>query len=401
MPLLTQSDKSRFLGGGNSVSVPQSIALLGDSITLANDAEWRNIGFFAWANALAGTPFQASVFAGVSGNTTGQMLARVAGDVVAHSPQWCCVMGGTNDIAGGITSLETMQSNLTGICDALHAAGIRIILCTITPQVGYNAAPEIQLWHDINGWIRTYAAAHSSYIVLADVGELYADPGNDGQPLAGYTHDGTHPNAVGAYTIGAGIAAALSGVVPICWTFGRRPTDTRLITTNPWMLGTSGTVGSNSSGQVATGWRAYRAVASKVARTDGVPGEWQKLAITVGQTACWIDTTEPLINVGYGVGDTLVAQAEIETDDNWISPTQFFLKCECRDASNLLLARGALSNSPNTGTSVPRATRLILRGQPFVVPVGTTFIRHQVQLNAAAGSSFRVGRYEIRKLASA
>jgi lysophospholipase L1-like esterase len=398
MPLLTNG-QSRFLGGGNSVSVPQSIALLGDSITLANDAEWRNVAYFGWANALAGTPFQVSVFSGVGGNTTGQMLARVANDIVAQSPSWCCVMGGTNDISGGVVTLPTMQSNLSGICDALHAAGIRIILCTITPSTSYNTADEKQLWHDINGWIRTYAAAHSSYITLADVGELYADPGNDGQPLAGYTHDGVHPNALGAYTIGVGMAAALSGVVPTCWTFGRRPADTRLLTPNPWMTGTTGTKGANCTGVVATGWTAYRAVASKVARTDGIAGEWQKIEVTAGQTSAWIDSGDILS--GFSVGDTIVAQAEVETDDDWTSPTQFYLKCEARNAGGLLLYRGSLINIATTGASVPRATRLILRGQPFVVPATTTFLRHQMAITASPGSSFRVGRYEIRKLASA
>lgn len=90
---------------------PYLLALMGDSI-IANCA-WQN-----YRNNILN--------AGVSGNTTAQMVARFSADVLAHSPATVGILGGNNDSTASIANIVTMAQ-------AARSAGVRAILCTRTP----------------------------------------------------------------------------------------------------------------------------------------------------------------------------------------------------------------------------------------------------------------------------
>ena len=69
---------------------------------------------------------------GVSGQNTTQMLSRFEKDVIALEPQVVVIMGGTNDLAQGVTE-EGIRDNLASMAQLATAAGIKVVLCSVTP----------------------------------------------------------------------------------------------------------------------------------------------------------------------------------------------------------------------------------------------------------------------------
>jgi lysophospholipase L1-like esterase len=92
------------------VTSGQKIAFLGDSITAAG---WEDRGYIHLVidglkqEGIDATPIPA----GVGGNTSKDMLARIDTDVIAKQPDWMTLSCGVNDVwhgAGGV-DLETTK----------------------------------------------------------------------------------------------------------------------------------------------------------------------------------------------------------------------------------------------------------------------------------------------------
>ena len=69
---------------------------------------------------------------GVSGQNTTQMLARFQKDIIDLNPKVAVIMGGTNDLAQGVTK-EQILANITAMAEMADAAGIKVVLCSVTP----------------------------------------------------------------------------------------------------------------------------------------------------------------------------------------------------------------------------------------------------------------------------
>jgi lysophospholipase L1-like esterase len=127
--------------------------------------------------------------AGVIGNTTAQMLARIQTDVIDKKPDVCFINGGTND-SGTLTPQETF-ANIQAICLALSTAKIKPILLNVTPR---NDSTK-------NAWIirlnmLTHRFASRYGIPYIDFYSALVDP-TTGYIQAAYTADGLHPNTAG------------------------------------------------------------------------------------------------------------------------------------------------------------------------------------------------------------
>lgn len=70
---------------------------------------------------------------GVSGQNTTQMLSRFQRDVVDQNPLSAVIMGGTNDLAQGVTK-EQIRDNIAAMASMAKAAGINVVLCSVTPN---------------------------------------------------------------------------------------------------------------------------------------------------------------------------------------------------------------------------------------------------------------------------
>ena len=96
---------------------------------------------------------------GVSGQNTTQMRERFQKDIVDLNPKIAVIMGGTNDLAQGVTKQQILE-NLSAMAEMADAAGIKVVLCSVTPcNDNYsklspkNKGPHII---ELNGMIKEY-----------------------------------------------------------------------------------------------------------------------------------------------------------------------------------------------------------------------------------------------------
>jgi lysophospholipase L1-like esterase len=147
----------------------------------------------AWFNFLTVLSHQQIAFcrnAGIRGNTTAQMLARLDRDVLAYQPRCVVLMGGTNDLPG---NGDNARANIALIVQRLQTAQIDTVLCTIPPRNG--AAERQRQILAYNAALRQFAAVQS--LPLIDFYPQLVDAAS-GRWRAGLSDDGTHPNSGGA-----------------------------------------------------------------------------------------------------------------------------------------------------------------------------------------------------------
>lgn len=173
------------------------VVFMGDSITDA----WprRSEEFFR---------FTGNVGRGISGQTTPQMLVRFQQDVVALRPAVVVINAGANDIAGntGPSTLDMITDNLRAMAQLAEAAGIKVVLASITPAYDYpwrrglEPAPKVAA---VNQWMKGYCEGHGC--VYADYHSAMSD--EKGEMKEAISTDGIHPNEAG-YAIMEPIARA-------------------------------------------------------------------------------------------------------------------------------------------------------------------------------------------------
>ncbi len=165
------------------------VVFLGDSITDG----WRLNEYFT------GRDF---INRGISGQTTIQMLARFRQDVTPLNPKAVVFLGGTNDIASGISAGQ-IENNLATMGDLARVHGIRPVFASILPVSDYHkdADPAYQMTVNrppatiqaINRWLQEYC--QSQGFVYLDYYSAMVD--SAGQMQADLSDDGLHPNSKG------------------------------------------------------------------------------------------------------------------------------------------------------------------------------------------------------------
>jgi len=165
------------------------VVFLGDSITDA----WRLNEYFT------GRDF---INRGIGGQTTLQMLARFRQDVEGLNPKVVVVMGGTNDIAAGISAAQ-IEENLATMGELARAHGIKVVFASITPVSDYHkdVDPAFAMTPNrppatiqaINKWLQGLCLMQG-YVYL-DYYSAMVD--SNGQLQADLADDGLHPNSKG------------------------------------------------------------------------------------------------------------------------------------------------------------------------------------------------------------
>ncbi len=120
-----------------------AIAFLGDSITQFGTEKPDGYVNLVLRGLAAGGANCTLVPAGVSGETSRQMLARLERDVLAKRPKWMFLSCGVNDAPNGYEDyrknpgipLAEYKKNVEAILDRAHAAGIGAIVLEPTPVV--------------------------------------------------------------------------------------------------------------------------------------------------------------------------------------------------------------------------------------------------------------------------
>lgn len=415
MGILDAPSYSRAQADGRfaRITKPNTIALLGDSITWYNGpggtldpatiVPYKSAqGYFTWANVALGGRLTLLRQAGVAGETSAQVLARVT-DITNLStlPGFCVVLAGTNDMLNDITSTTTI-TNLTAIYDALLAKGITVVAC-VMPHVWQNPATHanrLLAQAEVNNWIRDQA--QRSGIIICDWAARWANDNGDGTPKPGFSPvgDGVHPTIVGAAALGKVLADTLRfyvGSKPDLVATNIDPTQLLL---NGLMTGTTGILNTGATGQLATSWIAGRNAGSgtltcaKASRTDGIAGAWQSLSLGSGGGTFIV--YQDVVPAGLAAGQQYIAEAEFDslvpTDIKKFTLTMASVNSGGAGGIALGEAAGATlvypSEIPN---GVMRTPVVTLGGSP-------TSIRISIDLIGTSGS-VRVSRIRLRRVA--
>lgn len=183
----------------------EKVAFLGDSITAQG---WSNAHGYVKlvVAALAANDVRLEPLpAGVGGNTSADMLARLKRDVLDRHPVWVTVSCGMNDVIHGAKGvpLEQYKVNMTAIVDQCQAAGIKVILFTTTTA-----------WKEANGQLGAESEfvrglAQQKHCLLADLFTAFSDAGKTATPLRALTGDGVHLTPEGNLLLATTVLKAL------------------------------------------------------------------------------------------------------------------------------------------------------------------------------------------------
>lgn len=193
----------------NETAVGPSVVVLGDSLTApvgdpANAAQ----DWFATANAEANMQLIAN--AGIGGETTEQLLARVDTDVLAQAPQFATVLGGTNDVFKGVDA-ATITTNLSLIYDKLAFTNVGIIAFTVPPILIQDEV-KAQTLRDVNAWMRATVESNWPNAKLVDWSEALSWDGDEALPNPSFVVDGIHFSEAGAKAAGEAAAPTFEAI---------------------------------------------------------------------------------------------------------------------------------------------------------------------------------------------
>lgn len=189
----------------------ESIAFLGDSITQSGAATPGGYVRLV-ASGLAAQGIDVTVIpAGISGNKSNQMLARLEKDVLSKKPAWMTLSCGVNDVWHGErgVSLEDYKTNITAILDRCQQAGVKVVVLTATQIKLPVTSPDNVKLEAYNAFLRETAKARN--LPLADLNAAMAAE-QDSLKKAGVkrvlTTDGVHMNLYGNLMMAKGVLTA-------------------------------------------------------------------------------------------------------------------------------------------------------------------------------------------------
>jgi lysophospholipase L1-like esterase len=317
--------------------------------------------------------------AGVSGDTSAQLLARLQADVIDYSPALVSVLIGTNDVPATPTS--TFQSNVTAIHDNLRRAGIASVVCTIPPRNdgGSTYLTTIAQW---NAWLKKFA--YTTNRPLWDFHAVVADRAT-GQISSAYTSasspfSGVHFTAPGNAILGAYVADKVPSLLPPYEPL--RPSsnvDPNSLVSNGLLL--------NSSGGIPTGFTpagGATAVAETLITNDADfrGNAWQWVFTTTDTPMRQFQT---LLSSGWAVGHTLRFQARVKV----ISASGLGQG----DGVHLPIVFDGASSGAVQYITLGIQAGTGLYSADFVVPAGTTGIYFEPECHSTTGQAItaRVG----------
>ncbi len=414
---MTDEGVSEQILGGVSMQVPNSVlreylsadftaaanrsanqgAVLGDSIGKGSNTDLVNNTYaddsWAWnAAILSNQRFRLMHNAGIGGNTTAQMAARVQTDVIPYAPQFCFVaVGSPNDYGSGPGTFAYSQANVLSIITQLLRVGITPVLVSVLP---YDTTPAYAAVIDkLNAWGAEYAARNG--LIYINTHRAVVDPAT-GLYLAACTTDGTHLTRVGARLVGQAVATAMSAILPPAPIF---LSDYSVGARFNLIPGGNFQIDTNADG-VADGWTAGGTTTtgsitpSLVAMTAPDVGKWQQW-VMASLVSAFRSYTTANVNVGSGfaVGDRLAFSARLQTSGCEAGTNTSFVRVNFNGAGTYW--------SPFYQTQIDIADgTLYYEG---VVPVGTTSINIATIFNgnngAGAGSgTVRLGNVSLINL---
>lgn len=139
---------------------------------------------------------------GINGDTLREMLRRLTVDVLDLKPEFCIVLGGTNDVYQG-AALSLMQSNFAKIISLLQEHHIKPLV-GLPPPLGDDVF-EKEL-AKFRRWLKRFAK--EEHFPAVDFYTPFVDPEKK-QAMPSCYEDGVHPSAKGYQQMAKAIVKVL------------------------------------------------------------------------------------------------------------------------------------------------------------------------------------------------
>lgn len=229
------------------------VIAFGDSITDAGESSTTNRilvtrGYWYWALMNATQPFDILRGAGVSGDQTTDLLARM-NDVLSTDADIVMLMIGTNDINQGVSN-DTIETNFENIVTQITNSGKYVVVAPVAHRSvtgGFNATID-----DLNSRYRNVVSANPKAF-MADSSSTFNNLVGSEVTELQVTTDGLHPNTYGAKLLGEAVAPTLNN------SFISSLDLSTNLAPNPEFSGTSGSLLSGATGTSPDDWRLYYA----------------------------------------------------------------------------------------------------------------------------------------------
>ena len=395
-----------------------TIILFGDSRTAdcnyadATNEYNTNMSWFDWGqfNNVNGPVFDVIRNAGIGGNTTTQMLARMQADVLAYKPSHVTLWAGTNDDwSTGKAGVDATYARMVTMLNMAFKAGIYVFLISETTcsTKGATFQPLVQYY---NERLRGYAAKNPG-VEFWDFNAIVMNPTSaTGNPKAVMVRDGLHLSANGAATLGREVVAkklarfgtALAQLPNSVIDTQGYSSNVRNVLSNPLMQGTTGTKGNGAhTGTVPDGWASSgtpTVVFSTPARADGFGNNLQA-AITAS-------TAESLFLTFAGqparvvAGQKYVIEAAVEVDAGATNLFSLAIMAQVfNGGTTYQYGSGLATQSAAAGDSIGAHTAIV-RSRVFAAPGGFTYTGMSLAVTArfagAGTATIRLGRVAFK-----
>jgi lysophospholipase L1-like esterase len=352
------------------------IVCMGDSITYSSAYSTPYPTHLSWAH---GYEF---INKGVSGNTVGQVLARLQADCIDYSPSHCILLVGTNDITAG-TAISTVMPTMHNLCERLRQNGIKPIICSLTPRTG--TADILQAVLTYNRSYRRYCFDYG--IQFIDLYTMFVD--STGAQLTTYFPDGLHPDYRAKKMIADTIITKTNFPVYLDTCY---PNETQAIVNN-FFLTDSDSDGRADNWSPATGGGA--SLHSLAITAHPTYGNWQEFGISGGSNVdSFVNLFQVVDDPAYvTVGNILDFSADFLTD----ALTDCYWALRLQGFTSATVSVSDAYADLQTRTRVSYSSSLVRVFGSYTVPPTVTKVSFRPYLYGTGTSVLKVGNVSLRK----
>lgn len=393
---------------------PATVVLFGDSRTAdchystATAQNSTNMDWFGWGNsARSGGPvLDVLANAGVAGNTTTQMLARIQSDAIDLAPGYLTLWGGTNDSWGSISDVAASAGRMEDMVDLALEAGIYVFLIseTVANSKGTTFPKHVAHYNDL---LRAVAEDRPG-VEFWDFNSLVVDPTSAfGYNRSTMLRDGVHLGPFGASTLGRRVVApALERIQGDLASLVASQADSRAVNddaknvvSNGLMQGSTGVPGAGHTGTLPDYWTSSGNVAalSVTSRADGVGNDITfDLAATSTNSAFLIRN----LNTAHIVaGQYATIEASLGIDEAVDIASASLTALLTIGGTSYRFGIGYPTQATAAGDSLATG-EYVLRSRPFLIPAGSVTgaeVQFRLGVSAAtATATVRLGRVSMR-----
>jgi lysophospholipase L1-like esterase len=363
---------------GNSEPVSSNaLALLGDSRTAVTtfDAATNNIqqtalSPFVWMNALNDQCWRLTGNFGRAGETTTQILTRLAA-ALATRPAFLSIWGGVNDPRKGLTADDTWN-NLQNMALAALAHNIRPIMFTDPGAAGFNGA-QCRAFHGaggLNDRIRKFCADHPR-AVLVDLAPALLSSRDPIVFKDAYSYDGVHLTSVGAYFASLVLARAAKQVIGAAAHVDHKG---NLLSNADFTLAEGGATGAGTTGILPQSWGSVRdsadIVSARFSLNTRRDGQKELIVACASDAASRMGGARVRQNIAdINPGDIIQAGCQIDVDGGYSNLCDVYCECDINFSDGTFL-QGYDFASSTSGGKYPDigAFSLTLKTAPINIP---------------------------------